>query len=117
MKNYEAIYNLTPEQLEKFLDQVFLTGFNSGYQSLVDPEIYDGNPFDSNWLNEVVEEHPALVEDELGESLIIEPLVNVVKRIVEFDTESIPNDISWQVQVVLPKGVEDEPEEDNEEEH
>ena len=112
MKNYEAINNLLPEQLEKFLDQVFLTGFNSGYQSLVDPEIHDGNPFDSNWLNEVVEEHPALVEDELGESLIIEPLVKVVKRIVEFDTESIPNDISWQVQVVLPKGMEDELEED-----
>jgi hypothetical protein len=113
MKNYEAIKNLSPEQLEKFLDQVFLTGFNSGYQSLVDPEIHDGNPFDSNWLNETVEEHPALVEDELSESLIIEPLVKVIKRIVEFDTESIPNDISWQIQVVLPKGMEDELEEDS----
>ena len=41
MKYYDAIRNLTPEQLEKFLDQVFLTGFNSGHQSLADPEIDD----------------------------------------------------------------------------
>ena len=113
MKNYEAIVNLTPEQLEKFLDQVFLTGFNSGYQSLVDPEIYDGNPFDSNWLNGVVEEHPALVEDELGESFIIEPLVKVVKRIAEFDTESIAGNVNWQLQIVLPKTMESGQEDDN----
>ena len=113
MKNFEAIFNLTTEQLEKFLDQVFLTGFNSGYQSLVDPEIYDGNPFDTNWLNDVVEEHPVLVEDETGESLIIEPLVKVVKRIVEFDTESIADNVNWQIQVILPKGMESELEDDN----
>jgi|GEM_PF-2296030 len=113
MKNFEAIFNLTTEQLEKFLDQVFLTGFNSGYQSLVDPEIYDGNPFDNNWLNDVVEEHPALVEDETGESLIIEPLVKVVKRIVEFDTESIADNVNWRIQVVLPKGMESDLEDDN----
>jgi len=113
MKNYEAVFNLTPEQLEKFLDQVFLTGFNSGYQSLVDLEIHDGNPFDSNWLNEVVEEHPALVEDEMGESLIIEPLVNVIKHIVGFDTELITENVNWQIQVVLPKSMEIDLENDN----
>jgi len=106
MKNYEAIKNLTIEQLEKFLDQVFLTGFNTGYQSLVAPDIHDGNPFDNNWLNELVEEHPALVENEIGESLIIEPLIKVVARIVEFDIDSIADDISWHTQVVLPKRME-----------
>ena len=107
MKNYEAIKNLTYEQLEKFLDQVFLTGYNTGYQSLVDPDIHDENPFDMNWLNADVEEANALVEDEAGDSLIIEPLVSVVKRIVEFDADSIPGGINWQMQVVLPKGTED----------
>ena len=108
MTNYEAIKNLTPEQLEKFLDQVFLTGFNTGYQSLVDPDIHDGNPFDADWVNAEVEGSPALVEDETGESLIIEQLVKVVTRIVEFDADSIPEDISWQMQVVLPKGMDDD---------
>jgi len=113
MKNYEAIKKLTPELLEKFLDQIFLTGFNSGYQSLVDPDIYDGNPFNANWLIEDVGEHPNLIEDELGESLIIEPLVKVVTRIVEFNTESISDNLSWQSQIILPKGMEDEDEEEN----
>ena len=108
MTNFEAIKNLTSDQLEKFLDQVFLTGFNTGYQSLVDPDILDGNPFSADWLKEDVEEHPSLVEDESGESLIIEPLVKVVTRIVEFDTESIVDDISWHTQVVMPKGMEGE---------
>ena len=106
MTNYEAIMNLTPGILEKFLDQVFLTGFNTGYQSLVDPDIHDGNPFNSDWLNAGAEESYNLVEDDAGEDLIIEQLVNVVKRIVEFDTDRIPEDIGWQMQVVLPKGLD-----------
>ena len=108
MKNYEAIKNLTHEQLVKFLDQVFLTGLNTGYHSLVDPDIHDGNPFDIDWLNAEVEEHPSLVEDETGEGLIIGPLAKVILRIAEFDAELIPDDISWQMQIVLPKGMEDE---------
>ena len=71
MTNYEAIINLTPELLEKFLDQVFLTGFNTGYQSLVDPDIHDGNPFNTDWLNAEAEEFHNLVEDDAGEDLII----------------------------------------------
>ena len=106
MTNYEAIQNLTPEQLVKFLDQVFLTGLNTGYQSLVDPDIYNGNPFHADWVNEDVEESPILVEDESGEELIIKQLMNVVMRIVEFDVDTIPEDIHWQIQIVLPKGMD-----------
>ena len=108
MRNYEAIKNLAPELLEKLFDQVFLTGFNTGFQSLVDPGIYDGNPFDAVWLNEDVEKYSALVENDAGESLIIEPLVKVIMRIAEFDMESIADDISWHSQVVLPRCMEDE---------
>jgi len=103
---YEAIKNLTCEQMEKYLDQVFLTGMNTGYQSLVDPSIHDGNPFKASWLSEDVKGPIALVEDEAGENLIIEQLVRVVSRIVEFDTEAIPDDLRWQMQVVLPKSKE-----------
>lgn len=107
MTNFEAIKNLTFEQLEKLLDQVFLTGFNTGYQSVVDPDIHDGNPFNEEWLSAEVDESHSLVENEAGEGLIIEPLVSVLKRIVEFDADAIPDDISWQMQVVLPKDMEE----------
>ena len=108
MKNYEAIKALTPEQLVRFLDQVFLTGLNTGYQSLVDPDIYNGNPFNEDWVSADVDGEPILVEDETGEGLIIEQLVNVVNRIMEFDMDSISEDISWQTQIILPKGIESE---------
>ncbi|MCL1880553.1 MAG: hypothetical protein FWF76_00050 [Oscillospiraceae bacterium] len=62
MKVYEAIKNLTTEQMEKFLDQVFLTGMNAGNHMVVDPEIYDENPFDEAWLNSEAESS-ALVEN------------------------------------------------------
>ena len=108
MTHYEAIKNLTEEQLEKFLDQVFLTGLNTGYQSVADSDVEDDNPFNAGWLNADIEEHPALVEDETGALLIIEPFLKILQRITEFDMDSIPGDISWQRQVVLPKGAEDE---------
>ena len=105
---YEAIKNLTPKLLEEFLDQVFLTGLNTGYQSLVDPDIHDGNPFSLDWLNANMEGTPALVEDEAGEKLIIEQLANIVRRIVDFDMNALPENISWQMQVVLPKGMDED---------
>jgi hypothetical protein len=113
MTNFIAFKNFTFEQLEKFLDQVFLTGYNTGYQSLVDPDIHDGNPFDENWLSAEVDESHSLVENEDGEELIIEPLVSVIERIIEFDVDTIPEDISWQMKVVLPKGMEEDESHDN----
>ena len=107
MKVCDAIKNLTTEQMEKFLDQVFLTGMNAGYHMLVDPEIYDENPFDEAWLNSEAESS-TLVENEDGESLIIEPLAKVALRIMEFKAESIPDDISWQSKIIMPKGIDDE---------
>jgi len=108
MKYYDAIKSLTSAQLARFLDQVFLTGLNTGYQSLVDPDIHDGNPFDAEWLNKDVDGYNALVEDETGEELIIEQLVSVIRRIYEFDTESISENICWQTQIVLPSGFDND---------
>lgn len=112
MKNYEAIKHLTLEQLEKFLDQVFLTGFNAGYHSLVDTDMSDDNPFDADWLNDDVGDYPALIEDETGEGLIIEPLADIVSRICEFDVDTISDSVCWKNQIVLPQGVEDEDEDE-----
>jgi len=105
MTNYDAIKNLTSEKLEQFLDQVFLTGLNIGHYLSVDPEIYDGNPFDKSWLHAVVKESPALVANETGESLIIEPLANIILRIVAFDADAMPENISWEMRTYIPKGV------------
>lgn len=108
MKYYEAIINLSLENMEKFLDQVFLTGFNSGHQSLVDIEIDDENPFNSAWLNVEVDCSPALVEDEAGESLIIEQLAALIIRMAEFKEESMPDSLAWEPTIVMPKGLGDD---------
>ena len=60
------------------------------------------------YLNTVVEESCALVEDETGEALIIEPFADVVKRIIEFNDNTIPEDICWQMQIILPKGIKED---------
>ncbi len=102
MTNYEAIKNLTPDLLEKFLDQVFLTGFNTGYQSLADVKMSEENPFDEDWLNAEVEESDELVEDDAGErSHHWDSLANVIMRIVAFDADAIPEHVCWQKRVLL----------------
>ena len=108
MNTFEAIKKMTESQFAQFLDQVYLTGFNTGYQSLVDPGIYDGNPYDEDWLASKYEGPLGYVEDENGEMLIIEPLLKVVTRIAEFDPNNIPDGISWGAQILLPKGMNDE---------
>ena len=113
MTHFEAIRNLSPEQLEKFLDQVFLTGYNTGHQSVVDRELDDANPFDMEWLKSGTEKgHEALVEDSEGGGLIISPLAKVVIRMAEFGAESMPDDISWEGKILLPKGMGGEGEDD-----
>ena len=115
MTNYDAIKNLTSEQLERLLDQVFLTGLNTGHYLSVDPDIYDGNPFDKGWLNADAKESPALVEDETGESLIIEPLANVILRIVAFDAGAMPENVHWEMRAYMPKGIDETMERDTQE--
>ena len=107
MTNYEAIKNLSCELLEKLLDQVFLAGFNIGHQFLVDPGIDDGNPFDKDWLEAQVEESLLLVVNDAGEDLIIKPLVDIIERIVEYDSDSIPDNVNWQAKIILPKGMDE----------
>ena len=108
MTNYEAVKSLTPQQLERFLDQVFLTGLNIGHHSVIDVDTCADNPFNADWVNAEVSGPTALVEDEEGEKLIITPLVNIVARIMEFDLDEMPNTISWQSQIVLPKGMDED---------
>ena len=111
MKNYEAIKNLTPELLEKFLYQVFLTGLNIGHHSIANPDLDDSNPYNLEWLNEVIVDTPEIVENESGELIIIENLLDIVRRIYAFtidDTKSVPGDAAWTPQIILPKEMSDE---------
>ncbi|MDR1465730.1 MAG: hypothetical protein LBJ11_10605, partial [Oscillospiraceae bacterium] len=43
---------------------------------------------------------------------IIGQLADIVQRIAEFDVEQIPEDISWQSRIVLPKGIDGEGQDD-----
>jgi hypothetical protein len=65
------------------------------------------------WLNQETENgHEALVEVNEGEGLIISPLAKVVIRMAEFDVESMPDDITWEGKILLPKGLDGEGEDD-----
>ena len=101
MTNYEAIRELSIKNMEKLLDQVFLTGLNTGHQILVDSELTDENPFNADWLKSETEV-PNLVFDEAGEFIIIEPLSQIIVRMAVFNEEDIPEEIIWQPEIIIP---------------
>ena len=82
MNNYEAIRNMTAEQMESFLDQVYLTGLNTGMYAArheEDEEILDINPFDTTWLMSPAEKATAAVADE-EDGYLLDALMESVLR-------------------------------------
>lgn len=57
MTNYEAIVNMTAEQMERFLDQVYVAGLNDGMYAArqEDDGFISEAHFDMVWLNEEAE--------------------------------------------------------------
>jgi len=57
MTNYEAIVNMTPEQMEWFLDQVYVAGLNDGMYTArqEDDGFISEAHFDMTWLSEEAE--------------------------------------------------------------
>ena len=57
MTNYEAIIKMTPEQMEWFLDQVYVAGLNDGMYAArqEDGGFISEAHFDMAWLNEEAE--------------------------------------------------------------
>ena len=57
MTNYEAIVNMTAEQMERFLDQVYVAGLNDGMYVArqEDDDFGSETHFDMAWLNEEAE--------------------------------------------------------------
>lgn len=67
MDNFEAIKQMDRASMEAFLDQVYLTGLNTGMYAATLPNdsedqlaLLDKNPFDEAWL--VSEAEPALLD-------------------------------------------------------
>ena len=106
MTNLEAIQKLSPELLTKFIDQVFVTGYNAGHQSLVDVSIDDTNPFDEAWLGEEVKDEQLVIDGE-GEAIILAPLAQLLIKMAEFEFEEEEPYLKWEPQIIIPGNTEE----------
>ncbi len=88
MTNYEAILKIMPEQMERFLDQVYLTGLNTGMYVAKhnDDSVLDDNPFDATWLAAEAEKATALVLADDGDTYMLNALTEAVIRSLEAST-------------------------------
>lgn len=82
MTNYEAIIRMTPERMEQFLDQVYLTGLNNGMYVAKhdDDEILDLNPCDDCWVAALTKEVTEFGFDEEGDEYMLYALVEAIFR-------------------------------------
>ena len=78
MNNFDAIGQLDVEKMENFLDQVFLTGLNTGMHAAtlndtpeVQAELLDRNPFDLAWLSAEAEKATLGEPAEDGDGIIL----------------------------------------------
>ena len=96
MTNYEAIIKMTPKLMERFLDQVYLAGLNTGMYAATheDDGVLDDNPFDARWLSEQAEEATALGFAEDGDAYILTALTKAILR-----SAGIPAEGTSQVRI------------------
>ena len=82
MNNYKAILAMSPERMEAFLDQVYLTGLNTGIYAAIheDDASLDNNPFDAIWLDSSAEEATTAGLDETGDEYMLNALVTAILR-------------------------------------
>lgn len=82
MNNYTAIRNMTLEQMESFLDQVYCTGLNTGSYAALheeDEEVLSINPFDISWLTAPAEKATAVVADQ-DDEYVLNALMETIFR-------------------------------------
>ncbi|MDO5650329.1 MAG: hypothetical protein Q4G11_06965 [Gallicola sp.] len=90
MNNYEAILQMTPEEMAIFLDQVYLTGLN--YANYVSTHVsedekldMDQEPFDLLWLESEADKATAEVFDSKdGEMYMLPQLVDAICKVALF---------------------------------
>ena len=82
MTNYEAILRMEPQQMESFLDQVYLTGLNQGMyaESNRNEDILEDNPYHLQWLQGPAEEATAQITAEDGDLLLLSALTETILR-------------------------------------
>lgn len=85
MTNYESILKMVPEHMERFLDQAYLAGLNTGmFAAKYDEDsVLDDNPFNAIWLATEAEEATALVVADDGDMYMLNALTEAVVRSVE----------------------------------
>ena len=82
MTNYEAILRMMPKQMERFLDQVYLAGLNTGMYAAKhdDDRVLDDNPFDTIWLAAEAEKATAVGFADDGDEYMLNALTVAVLR-------------------------------------
>ncbi len=98
MNNYEAIKEMGFEELEIFLDHVYLTGLNNGmYASRLEGDAMDAilgeNPYSSQWMLSEAEEATRYTFAEDGDLLLPDALVQAILRCTGMSEENsdLPN--------------------------
>jgi hypothetical protein len=94
MDNYEAIRRMNREQMETFLDNVYLTGLNTGTYAASfknDSEkmdaLLDEDPYGTEWLSEEAEKATISVFAEDGDTYLPNALCKAIFRVTGIDPE------------------------------
>lgn len=94
MDNYEAIRRMSREQMDTFLDNVYLTGLNTGtYAASLEDDskeqnsLLDENPYNTKWLSGEAEKatDPVFAED--GDAYLPDALCKAIFRVAGIDPE------------------------------
>lgn len=87
MKNYDVILKMTPEQMEFFLDNVYLAGMNNGQyaERLISGceeqiKLLGDNPFDFTWLNADAELATAIITADEEDKYLLDAYVQAALR-------------------------------------
>ena len=82
MNNHAAIISMTPERMEQFLDQVYLSGVKTGMYAAThdDDSVLDDNPFNAAWLSAPAEEATSKGFDETGDEYMLNALIEAILR-------------------------------------
>lgn len=87
MENYDAIKRMSKAELEAFLDQIYLTGLNTGMYAATLPNdseeqalLLDENPFSDKWLSGEAEKAMLEITAEDGDNYILDALAVAVFR-------------------------------------
>ncbi len=96
MTNFEGILRMDQAAMEPFLDQVYLTGLNTGMHAATLPggsveqcDLLDQNPFDQEWLGQEAEKAIACGKAPDGDEYLLDALAEAVLRSAGIDQAEV----------------------------